>query len=345
MRTEYLKIDTETDIETQLFHAAEIIKAGGLVVFPTETVYGLGASALDSDAAKKIYAAKGRPSDNPLIIHISKPEDAGRYCHVTPVYKKLAEKFLPGPLTVIMKKREMIPDTVTAGLDTVAVRCPENEVARAFIEACGLPIAAPSANISGSPSPTTAEHCRKDLDGRVDMIIDGGPCTIGLESTIIKLDGDTCTVLRPGAVTPEMLGTVIKDVRLDSGITEKAEITSTPLAPGMKYRHYAPKGKVALLRGTKEKETEFLKNALKNNPDCGILCFDDIASQLSGKNIITFGSENDQAAHAEKLFSSLREFDEKNVGEIYITIVKAEGLDLATYNRMLKASGYTILDV
>lgn len=345
MKTDYVKLDFEKPLDAQLTDAAGIIKRGGLVVFPTETVYGLGASALDADAAKKIYAAKGRPSDNPLIIHISSPEEAEKYCVTSPEYYLLAEKFLPGPLTVIMPKKDIIPKTVTGGLDTVAVRCPENEAARVLIRLSGVPIAAPSANISGKPSPTSAEHVREDLDGKVDMIIDGGECKIGLESTIVKLDEDDAMLLRPGAITPQMLKEVLGSIKLDGGITKKNETDAAPLAPGMKYKHYAPRAQVYLLKGTADKITAFLAEKLAEDGNTGVLCFDELAEKLDGKYIVPFGKTDDEGAHAKRLFKALRYFDDVEVNKIYATAVGTEGIDLATYNRMLKASGYTIIEV
>ena len=345
MNTEFIKIDFNKPLDGQITSAADVIKRGGLVVFPTETVYGLGASALDSDAAKKIYAAKGRPSDNPLIIHISSPEEAEKYCYTSPEYYRLAEKFLPGPLTVIMPKKDIIPKTVTGGLDTVAVRCPKNEVARELIRLSGVPIAAPSANISGKPSPTSAAHVREDLDGKVDVIIDGGECEIGLESTIVKLDDGGATLLRPGAITPEMLEGVLGKIKLDGGITKKNETDAPPLAPGMKYRHYAPRAQVYLLKGDADKIAAFLTEKLAEDEKTGVLCFDELASKLDGRYIVPFGKQSDEKAHAKRLFAALRYFDDAEVNKIYATAVGTDGVDLATYNRMLKASGYTIIEL
>lgn len=345
MKTEYLKLDLSKHLNAQLMPAAEIIKRGGLVVFPTETVYGLGASALDADASQKIYAAKGRPSDNPLIIHISSPKEAEKYCVTNEKYYLLAEKFLPGPLTVIMPKKEIIPKTVTGGLDTVAVRCPENEAARALIRLSGVPIAAPSANISGKPSPTSAAHVKEDLDGKVDMIVDGGECRIGLESTIVKLDCDGATLLRPGAITPEMLEEVLGKIKLDGGITKKNETDAAPLAPGMKYKHYAPRAQVYLLKGKRGKIKEFIKEKIAEDKLTGVLCFDELADEVGGEYTFRFGRADDGASHAKLLFKALRYFDETGVNRIYATAVGTDGIDLATYNRMLKASGYTIIEI
>ena len=345
MKTEFIKINEAAPLAPQLEKAAEIIKSGGLVVFPTETVYGLGASALDAAASQKIYAAKGRPSDNPLIIHISSPEEADKYCFVSPLYKKLADKFLPGPLTVIMPKRDVIPRTVTGGLDTVAVRCPENAVARELIRLSGVPIAAPSANVSGRPSPTSAEHVKDDLDGRVDMIIDGGSCEIGLESTIIKLDENKATLLRPGAITPEMLRAVIPHLELDAGIKEKNDTDAAPLAPGMKYKHYAPRAEVFLVKGDDKKIVEYIKARLCESDRVGAICFDEIAEKLGNANVVAFGKKSDGKAHAKALFAALRHFDSTDVETVYATAVEPEGIDLATYNRMIKAAGYKMIDL
>ncbi len=224
--------------------AAEILRSGGLVVFPTETVYGLGADATSADAAAKIYAAKGRPADNPLIVHISEPQKAEEFCHTSPLYYRLADAFMPGPLTIILPSKGVIPKNVTAGLDSIAVRCPSNIIAQKLLEYTDRPVAAPSANASGRPSPTSAEHVISDLFGRVDMIIDGGVCDIGLESTIVKLEGERIILLRPGAVTYDALCCVCADVTVDRSVTEQMPNNMRnmrPLSPGMKYRHYAPR--------------------------------------------------------------------------------------------------------
>lgn len=344
MNTKFVKIDFRMPMEDQVAEAAEIIKRGGLVAFPTETVYGLGASGLDSDAAAKIYAAKGRPSDNPLIIHIANPEDAEKYCVTSEVYYKLARAFMPGPLTVIMPKKDVIPKTVTGGLDTVAVRCPSDPVAHALIARAGLPIAAPSANISGKPSPTEAQTVLEEMNGRIDMIIDGGECDIGLESTIVKPLPDGVKLLRPGGITVEMLESVVGSVTLDKVITERPSSDEAPEAPGMKYRHYAPKAKVTLIvRGGKDfarKAVGFLSEKIAEDEKTGVLCTDEIAAALSGKYVVSLGAENDKKAHAHRLFSALRGFDGTDVSRIYAVSDGEDGIGLALYNRMLKAAGY-----
>ena len=352
MKTGYIKLDSMQPYEAQLAPAAAVLAAGGLVAFPTETVYGLGGNALDAGAAARIYAAKGRPSDNPLIVHIAEPGDAARYAVTGALYERLAAAFMPGPLTVILPKRDCIPHSVTGGLDSVGIRCPKTEAARILIRLAGVPIAAPSANLSGRPSPTSARHVKDDLDGRIDMIVDGGDCEVGVESTIVKLDGeDRLTVLRPGAVTPEMLRTVCAEVRLDGGVTERLPDGAVPLAPGMKYRHYAPRAQVFLIRDSGDpadfdrRAIAFLQEKLRENPDVGILCFEEYLPHLVGKNVMSFGRRDDEAAHCRRLFDCLRRFDETDATEIYAMAGGMDGIGLALYNRMLKASGYTVLSI
>ncbi len=332
-----------------LSRGAEIIKAGGLVAFPTETVYGLGANALDKDAAAKIYAAKGRPSDNPLIIHISRPEEAELYAHVPSEYKLLAEKFLPGPLTVIMPKRENIPSTVTGGLDSVAVRLPSNQAARRLIELAGVPIAAPSANLSGKPSPTSAHHVIEDMNGRVDMIIDGGECNIGLESTIIKLTGDgRAIMLRPGGITKEQLEEIFSEVELDKAVTEKLGEGEKPLAPGMKYRHYAPCASLSLIAD----KAGLFEKIIRENANVGglgVIAFDEdtdtlVSLGVKRENILSLGARADVNVHAARLFSLLRECDTRGLKKIYARLPEKSGLSLAVYNRIIKAAGYDIIE-
>ena len=247
MNTEHIKITDITAQEEDLCRAADILRAGGLVVFPTETVYGLGGDATRDEAAKKIYAAKGRPSDNPLIIHIANPADAEQYAVTNALYYRLAQAFMPGPLTVIRPRRESIPTSTTGGLDSVAVRCPAHPVANKLIQLCGFPLAAPSANLSGKPSPTSAAHVAQDMDGRVDMIIDGGESEIGLESTIVKMDGDKLILLRPGGITCDALSLVCEHVTVADAVLHQLAENERPLSPGMKYRHYAPTAPLVLL--------------------------------------------------------------------------------------------------
>ena len=323
--------------DASLSRAAQVIQKGGLVAFPTETVYGLGGNALDPDAARKIYKAKGRPSDNPLIIHLAYPADAEKYAVTCPVFYRIAELYMPGPITVILPKKDIIPLTVTGGLDTVAVRIPSNPVAHRLIELSGVPIAAPSANISGKPSPTSFSHIEHDLDGRADVLIDGGDCEIGLESTIVKPDGDGLIVLRPGGITPEMLARCCREVRIDRAVTEKFD--GKPLAPGMKYRHYAPDAPLTVLKGSDGEVYEFLKD----KTGCGILCFDSDTELLARPNAYSLGGRHDSLTNAHRLFSCLRSFE--GVDIIYARMPDREGVGLAVFNRLIKASGFTVLDL
>ena len=324
--------------------AASILKSGGLVVLPTETVYGLGGNALDASAAQKIYAAKGRPSDNPLIIHIQNPEDAENYCITNEYYYKLAKAFMPGPLTVILPKKDIIPLSVTGGLDTVAVRCPSHPIANAIICEAGVPIAAPSANISGRPSPTSAEFVIEDMNGRVDMIIDGGECDIGLESTIVKLDGGNALLLRPGAITYDALTCVCESVEIAPSVSRALAQDERPLSPGMKYRHYAPNSPLVLVSGSNEAKLEFFIKA-QENENCAILCYDEELPHLSGRNVISIGHRDDLEQHARVIFSSLRKADKLSADVIYGHLPIQNGIGLALYNRMIRAAAHTIKEV
>ena len=340
MNTKILRINEETEYCDQLSEASEIILAGGTVVFPTETVYGLGGNGLLADAAKKIYAAKGRPSDNPLIIHIAEPKDAEKYAFVSDIYYKLADAFMPGPLTVIMQKKDCIPLSVTGGLDSVAVRCPSHPIARALIGRCGVPIAAPSANISGRPSPTSAKYVEEDMLGRVDMIIDGGECEIGLESTIVKIDNDRLILLRPGAVTYDALCCVCENVEIAPAVTDKLAENERPLSPGMKYRHYAPQSDFILLDGDESDVLSFMMEEQKNG--CAVLCYDEELPFLNASLSVPIGKRDDLPAQAKKLFTSLREADKLGARKIYAHLPPLDGLGLALYNRMIRAAAHTV---
>ena len=326
--------------DMSLATAGEILRRGGLVVFPTETVYGLGADVLDDTAAKESYAAKGRPSDNPLIVHIADPADADKYAVVGEAYKRLAKAFMPGPLTVILPKRDCIPMTVTGGLDSVGLRCPENPIARRMIAAAGVPIAAPSANISGKPSPTSAEHVRFDMDGKVDMILDGGECTVGLESTIVKVEGDKLTLLRPGAITLDMLRALFDSVEVSAAVTEQLSENVRPLSPGMKYRHYAPTAPLYLLCGSDEKRLAYCTAA---DSDTLLLVFDEEAELFPTHKVIAIGSKNDERTQAKRLFAALREADSTGCKKILAPLPKQSGLSLALYNRMIRAAAHNII--
>lgn len=322
-----------------LIPAAKIINDGGIVAFPTETVYGLGGNALDPNAAGKIYAAKGRPSDNPLIVHLSDASEADKYCVTSPLFFRLAETFMPGPITVILPKRDCIPYSVTGGLDTVGIRVPSNRVAHEFIELCGCPIAAPSANISGRPSPTTFLHVLNDLDGRADCIIDGGESLYGVESTIIKLTNreDTVCLLRPGAITVEMLGTICPNVIIDPAVTKKFD--GIPMAPGMKYRHYAPTLPLSIVDCDDQTFYGFLKGK-----KCGVICFEEDLPFLDNPVVLSCGKKDDQLSQAHRLFSCLRGFENRNgINEIFARMPSRNGVGLAVFNRLVKAAGFNII--
>ncbi len=318
--------------------AADIIKRGGIVAFPTETVYGLGGNALDPDAARKIYEAKGRPSDNPLIVHLSKYDEAGIFAHTTRAFYDIAEAFMPGPITVILKKREFIPDSVTGGLDTVGLRVPSNHIARELIELSGVPIAAPSANLSGKPSPTTFSHVYNDLNGRVDAIINGGSCEFGVESTIIKLDNKQIKLLRPGAVTLEMLALFSDNIYVDPAVTEKFD--GVPMAPGMKYRHYAPERPLIVIDGQDDEVYEFLTDKINS----GVICFDSDVKRINCKKVISCGPSDDSLTQARRLFDCLRLMDKvSDIDVIYARMPSKIGIGLAVFNRLIKAAGFSVI--
>ncbi len=344
MKTEHIKI---TDPERQaddLRRAADILRRGGLVVFPTETVYGLGGNALDAGAAKKIYAAKGRPSDNPLIIHVAKPEDAEQYAITSPIYYRLAKAFMPGPLTVILPRKPIVPLATTGGLETVAVRCPSHPVAHRLIALCGFPVAAPSANLSGKPSPTCAADVAHDMDGRVDMILDGGESEIGLESTIVKADGEELTLLRPGGITYDALCMVADRVTVADAVTHRLAENERPLSPGMKYRHYAPDAPVVLLCGEEEKILAFLQSEQKARR-CAILCYDGEIPALAPEGLLPVGTEEDLPTQAHRLFTALRQADRSGAEIIYAHLPPQQGLGLALYNRMIRAAAHTVREI
>jgi L-threonylcarbamoyladenylate synthase len=345
LKTEILTIHSPEASAADIARAGAVIRAGGLVVFPTETVYGLGGDATSDHAAKAIYAAKGRPSDNPLIIHIEKPEDAEAYAVTSEAYYKLAEKFMPGPLTVVLPKKDTVPDSVTGGLPTVAVRCPAHPVARALIKAAGVPIAAPSANRSGRPSPTLARHAIEDLNGRVEMIIDGGAAEVGLESTIVALNGTCGTLLRPGAITYDALCCVCSEVTVAPAVTAQLKENERPLSPGMKYRHYAPKAPLVLLEGSHTAVSAFLREVAGRN--VGVLCHDeDVALLPTDAVFFPIGPREDLNEQAKRLFSALREADEHpSLTALYAPLPPKEGLGLALYNRCIRAAAHTIKKV
>lgn len=345
MVTKIVKIDDVIKQKDDIAEAAALIRDGGLVVIPTETVYGLGGDGTNPSSSQKIYAAKGRPSDNPLIIHIAKPSDAENYAYTNEIYYKLAKTFMPGPLTVILPKKDTVPYETTGGLDTVAIRCPSHPVAHAIIEASGVPIAAPSANISGKPSTTAVEYVIEDFDGRVDMIIDGGACEIGLESTIVLITKDgKLILLRPGAITYDALCCVCDNVTISPTLEGTLSEDEHPLSPGMKYKHYAPAAQLILLDGDDEDIIKFLQNEQKER-NCAILCYDEEAKLLENRLLLPIGRRGDLKMHAKMLFARLRECDSLSPDIIYAHIPDKEGLGLALYNRMIRAAAHTVIKI
>lgn len=343
MNTKLLKIDDPAVQQAEVRQAAEIIRGGGLVAIPTETVYGLGANALDPEAVKQIFVTKGRPQDNPLIIHICQPEQAEQYAREIPaVYYELCRRFSPGPLTVILKKRDCIPMETSGKLDTVAIRIPSHPVARAIIAAAGVPIAAPSANLSGKPSPTTAEHCVDDLWGKVAAIVDSGECAVGLESTVITLAEEQPMLLRPGAVTAEELREVLPDLVIHQAVTGELEQGAKATSPGMRYKHYSPNAKVTILNGSSEAYARFVSEQQEDGVYA--LCFEEDAPKLSVPAVI-WGSQEDGGSQAHHLFSALRELDKKGAKKVYAHGPSREGVGLAVYNRLIRAAGFDELEL
>lgn len=334
-------------METKLFgtseydiaEAGKMIAEGKLVAFPTETVYGLGANALNEEAVHNIYLAKGRPSDNPLIVHIAEKEDIVPLVkEVTPKAKALIDAFFPAPLTIILNKSDKVGKVVSGGLDTVAVRMPKNEIARKLIKASGCPIAAPSANTSGLPSPTRVKYVIDDMMGKIDGIIDGGDCEYGVESTVITLATDVPTLLRPGAITKEMIEAVIGEITVAPAVLEGMKNDEVAASPGMKYKHYAPKAKVVIVNADK-KEYEKFVNAQKG---AFALCFDDDEVTIPK---VTFGRENDDLSQAKELFDALRELDEMGAKKVYARIPHKDGVGMAVYNRLIRAAAFCIIDL
>ena len=341
METKYL---TEKDLP----QAAEIIRRGGLVGIPTETVYGLGANGLDPKAVSRIFEAKGRPQDNPLILHITDVSWLERYCKEIPLTAyKLAEAYWPGPMTMILPRKDMVPDAVTAGLDTVGMRCPSHILCHELIRLADVPIAAPSGNTSGRPSPTTADHMREDMDGKIDAIVDGGPCSVGVESTIIDL---TCTpprLLRPGGISLEQLRAVLGQVDVDPAVTRLLGAGEKPKAPGMKYRHYAPKAPVTVVSGDPKTSAEYI--AAHAAPEDGVICFDEFmplfTSRAGTRPVMDLGPAGDKEEQARHIFDALRSFDHTQVAAIWAQCPDTEGIGLAITNRLNKAAGFQIIKV
>ena len=326
-----------------LLYAAEIIKSGGLVGVPTETVYGLGANALSKDAVKKIFEAKGRPSDNPLIVHINDISQWGELVEEIPENAlRLAEKYWPGPLTIILKKKDIIPMETSGNLDTVAVRLPDSEITRELIRLSGVPIAAPSANTSGMPSPTTASHVMHDLDGKIEAVIDGGECRVGVESTVITLVSDKPKLLRPGGITPQMLEEILGEIEIDKAVYDKLDDTAKAASPGMKYKHYSPKAKVVILKGDFDKYNKYIEENKTDNTVA--LCFDGEENKLSVKSI-SYGKSEDSFSQAKNIFSVLRRVDDMDANMVFVRYPDRNGMGLAVYNRLIRAAAFEVIEL
>ena len=332
---------SQQDIQT----AADLLRIGGLVGIPTETVYGLGANGLDPAAVGRIFQAKGRPQDNPMILHIPGADWLERYCRDIPAAAyELARRFWPGPLTMVLRRRDNVPDQVTAGLDTVGMRCPAHPLCRAVIQAADVPVAAPSGNTSGRPSPTTAAHMLEDMDGRIDAILDGGPCSVGVESTIVDL---TCTpprLLRPGGITLEQLRAALGEVAVDPAVTRLMGAGERPRAPGMKYRHYAPKAPVTVVTGAPERSAAYI--AAHAGPGDGVICFEEFLPMYAGgaRPVMSLGPAGDKGEQARRVFDALRAFDHTAVSAIWAQCPDSGGIGLAVTNRLNKAAGFHIVE-
>lgn len=341
----YDPVDDRENIEI----AGRILRKGGIVAIPTETVYGLAGNALDPAATQKIYAAKGRPSDNPLIVHIAAWEGLAPLVREVPEEAALlARNYWPGPLTIILEKSDIVPDTTSGGLDTVAVRMPDHPIARAVIQAAGVPLAAPSANRSGSPSPTSWRHCREDLWGRVDAILQSADCRVGVESTVLSLCREPGErkrrprLLRPGAVTLEQLRETLGEVTVDRGVMEHLSEGETVRSPGMKYRHYAPAAEVVLVRGSRESYRQYLLRHRKEGEYA--MCFAEELGEIPPP-ALSFGGEGDHAAQAERLFDLLRELDRLGAKKIYVHAPATDGVGLAVYNRLIRAAAFQVVEL
>ena len=348
MQTIIKKIDENCIDEEIMAEAGALLKAGSLVAFPTETVYGLGANALDEEAAAKIYAAKGRPSDNPLIVHIADMDSLPLITAEIPAAAlKLAERFWPGPLTMVLKKSEVVPYGTTGGLNTVAVRMPSHPIALEMIRHGGGYIAAPSANTSGRPSPTLASHVAEDMDGIIPMILDGGAVGIGIESTIVDLTEDIPIILRPGFITKEMLEEVVGEVQIDKGL--EADSKTPPKAPGMKYRHYAPKAELLVVEGSSEAVIEKINALVKENEEkgicTGVIGTEETISRYHAKIVKSMGTRTDELSISSHLYGILREFDESDAMVIYSESFEEGAMGSAIMNRLLKAAGHKIIHV
>ena len=333
----------QKEIEDKISAAAKILREGGLGAIPTETVYGLGANGLDPNAVNRIFEAKGRPQDNPLILHVTGAQWLPRYCRdIPPIAYVLARKFWPGPLTMILKRSPVVPDETTAGLDTVAVRCPNHPVTLSIIREAGIPIAAPSANTSGRPSCTTAQDVLEDMDGKIEGVVDGGACTVGVESTILDLTCEPPRLLRPGGLPLEDLERLIGHIDVDKAVTGKLEEGEKPKAPGMKYRHYAPKAPVTVVTGSPEASAAEITRRV--SPTSGVICFDEYVHMFPEQEVHALGPAADKLTQAQRVFDALRTFDGSAVTEVYAQCPDNRGLGLAIGNRLKKAAGFHIIE-
>lgn len=334
--------NTDKDIA----RAGEILRGGGLVAIPTETVYGLAANALDGAAVAKIFAAKGRPQDNPLIVHISHLDQwKSLVSEIPDRAMALAEAYWPGPLTIILPKSDVIPDEVSAGLDTVAVRFPSMRTTRKIIDAAGVPLAAPSANLSGSPSPTCARHTMDDMRGRIDAVLDGGECNFGVESTVVTLATEIPRLLRPGAVTPEELREVLGEIEIDDAVLGQLKEGVKAASPGMKYKHYSPKAEITIVKGTLDEFVKYteLHSREGDTDKTFALCFDGEEEKIP-LPCVTYGREEDSLTQSHRLFNALRELDEQGAEKVYARCPSADGVGMAVYNRLLRAAGFCVID-
>ncbi|AQS08427.1 threonylcarbamoyl-AMP synthase [Clostridium saccharobutylicum] len=349
MKTKVSEIKSVKEDEEKIREAAQIIKNGGLVVFPTETVYGLGADALNSKAVEKIFSAKGRPQDNPLIIHVASKNIESYVEEIPEVANKLIEKFWPGPLTIILKKKDIVPNVTSANLSSIGVRMPDNEIARRLIELSNTTIAAPSANISGRPSPTDLQRCIEDLDGKVDCILGGPQSDVGVESTIVDCTVEPALVLRPGGITLEMLKEIDSRIEIDKAIMQKPSENLKPKAPGMKYRHYAPKAKVTIISGARKKTIEKVKDMVNYNIEKGkkvcILTVEENEKEYTEGIRIVLGSISNLSTVAKNLFEALRKCDDLGADLILAEGYEQKGVGVAIMNRLNKAAGFDIIEV
>ncbi|PWM07443.1 MAG: threonylcarbamoyl-AMP synthase [Clostridiales bacterium] len=348
METKLVKVDTENPEKSVLTEAAEILKNGGLVAFPTETVYGLGANGLDEKACKRIYEAKGRPSDNPLILTIGDLDGLYKIVgKVTENAKKIIDAFWPGPITLVLPKADCVPETVTGGLDTVAVRYPSNKIARELIKIAGIPVAAPSANSSGKPSPTRASHVEFDLNGKIEMIIDGGAADWGLESTILDVSEDKPVLLRPGAVTQDMIEDVVGEIDVDPAVYSKPDGNIVPKAPGMKYKHYSPSAKVILVSGSMENVISTINEKIstdeKNGLRVGVMATTQTKDRYIGGEVLVVGDRTKPETIGANLFKILRKFDFIGVDIVYSEVFDEDGEGAAIMNRLNKAAGFNYI--